>query len=202
MAYNYFDSFIRMSEKAKECALFLNKEIKNLDINKLEEKIEEIHMIEHASDEINHEIMENLVKEFLPPIEREDITSLAKKLDNIVDNIEEVLRSIYIFGIDSISEEAIILSDLIITCVDAVNQLLRELKNFKKSKGIKDLIILVNTLEEQGDGLYLDNMRKLYLGDNPIHIIRWSKIYDILEKCLDSCERVVDEIETIILKNS
>lgn len=200
--YNYFDGFVRMSEKSKECAKFLNTELKSFNKSNLDEKVKELHSIEHASDEIKHEIMENLVREFLPPIEREDITTLTHCLDNVTDNIEEVLRNIYIFGVESITNEAIEFSELVIECVEALYQCIKELHNYKKSKTLKNLIISINTIEEKGDDLYLRVMKDLYLKDDAMYIIKWSEIYDRLEKCLDSCEIVAGEVETIILKNS
>ncbi|HHX68508.1 MAG: DUF47 family protein [Miniphocaeibacter sp.] len=201
--YNYYDGFVRMSKKAQECAYYLNNEFKNFDKSILESKIKEIHAIEHESDEIKHEIMENLVKEFLPPIEREDIMNITHFLDNVTDNLEEVLINLYILNIDSITDRAIELSELIIECVETMYKCIEELHNFKKSKTLLSLIISVNTIEEEGDTLYLKTMNELYRkNSDPIYIMTWSKIYDLLEKCLDSCEAVADELEVIILKNS
>ncbi|QQK07916.1 DUF47 domain-containing protein [Miniphocaeibacter halophilus] len=201
--YNYYEGFVRMSKKAKECAYYLNNELKNFDKSILESKIDEIHAIEHESDEIKHEIMENLVKEFLPPIEREDIMIITHYLDNVTDNLEEVLINLYILNIDSITDKSIAFSELIIECVETMHKCLEELHNFKKSKILLPLIISVNTIEEKGDVLYLETMNELYRKNtDPIYIMAWSKIYDLLEKCLDSCESVADELEVIILKNS
>ncbi len=201
--YNYFDGFVKMSEKAKECAKYLNNEFKSFDKVELPSRIEEIHAIEHESDTIKHEIMENLVKEFLPPIEREDIMGLTHFLDNVTDNLEEVLRNVYIFGVEEITDEAIKLSELIIECVDTMHKCMEELHNFKKSKTLKGLVISVNNIEEEGDELYLQTMKNLYNnGNDPLYIMIWTKIYDLLEKCLDSCETVAGELETIALKNS
>ena len=201
--YNYYNGFARMSEKAKECAKYLNNEFKSFDESKLLSKIEEIHVIEHESDEIKHEIMENLVKEFLPPIEREDIMGLSHYLDDVTDNIEEVLRSIYMYGIKHMTEEAIKFSEYVIECVDSMHKCMEELHNFKKSKTLKTLIISVNNIEEQGDDFYLETMRNLYSsGKDDMYIMSWTKIYDLLEKCLDACETVASELETIVLKNS
>ncbi|WP_099202915.1 DUF47 domain-containing protein [Miniphocaeibacter massiliensis] len=201
--YNYYNGFAKMSEKAKECAKYLNNELKSFDKSTLPSKIDEIHLIEHESDEIKHEIMENLVKEFLPPIEREDIMGLTHYLDNVTDNLEEVLRSIYMYGIENITDEAIKLSELIIKCVDSMHKCMEELHNFKKSKSLKSLIITVNNIEEEGDEYYLKTMKNLYSSEkDTLYILSWTKIYDLLEKCLDSCETVAGELETIVLKNS
>lgn len=199
--YNYFDGFIKMSEKAKECADYLNMAINSYDKNSLEKQTEEIHEIEHNSDLIKHEIMANLVKEFLPPIEREDITNIIHYLDNVVDNIEDILVKMYILNLDSVTDEALEFVDLILSCVDMLSQCVAEFQNYKKSKKLKDLIVEVNSIEEKGDRLYIKVMRDLYKNGNSDYIIRWSKVYDLMEKCLDSCETVADELEVVMLKN-
>ena len=199
--YNYFDGFIKMTEKGKECADYLNMAINSYDKNSLEKQTEEIHEIEHNSDLIKHEIMANLVKEFLPPIEREDITNIIHYLDNVVDNIEDILVKMYILNLDSVTDEALEFVDLILSCVDMLSQCVAEFQNYKKSKKLKDLIVEVNSIEEKGDRLYIKVMRDLYKNGNSDYIIRWSKVYDLMEKCLDSCETVADELEVVMLKN-
>lgn len=199
--YNYFDGFIKMSEKAKECADYLSNSMNSYDKNTLEKQTEEIHDIEHRSDLIKHEIMANLVKEFLPPIEREDITNIIHYLDNVVDNIEDILVKMYILNLDSVTDEALEFSKLIVSCVDMLAKCVEEFPNYKKSKKLKKLIVEVNSIEEEGDRLYIKTMRDLYKNDNIDYIIRWSKIYGLMEKCLDSCETVADELEVVMLKN-
>ena len=171
------------------------------DKNTLEKQTEEIHDIEHRSDLIKHEIMANLVKEFLPPIEREDITNIIHYLDNVVDNIEDILVKMYILNLDSVTDEALEFSKLIVSCVDMLSKCVEEFSNYKKSKKLKELIVEVNSIEEEGDRLYIKTMRDLYKNDNTDYIIRWSKIYGLIEKGLDSCETVADELEVVMLKN-
>lgn len=199
--YNYFDGFIKMSEKARECADYLSNSMNSYDKNTLEKQTEEIHDIEHRSDLIKHEITANLVKEFLPPIEREDITNIIHYLDNVVDNIEDILVKMYILNLDSVTDEALEFSKLIVSCVDMLAKCVEEFPNYKKSKKLKELIVEVNSIEEEGDKLYIKTMRDLYKNDNIDYIIRWSKIYGLMEKCLDSCETVADELEVVMLKN-
>lgn len=199
--YNYFDGFIKMSEKARECADYLSNSMNSYDKNTLEKQTEEIHDIEHRSDLIKHEIIANLVKEFLPPIEREDITNIIHYLDNVVDNIEDILVKMYILNLDSVTDEALEFSKLIVSCVDMLAKCVEEFPNYKKSKKLKELIVEVNSIEEEGDKLYIKTMRDLYKNDNIDYIIRWSKIYGLMEKCLDSCETVADELEVVMLKN-
>ena len=80
---------------------------------------------------------------------------------------------------------------------------MEDFRNFKKSKTFKQLIVDVNTYEEEADRLYLKVIRKLHTedNDNPMRVLVWSQIFDRMEKCCDACEHVADTMSTILLKN-
>ena len=78
-----------------------------------------------------------------------------------------------------------------------------ELSNFHKSTLLKEKIVEINGLEEEGDRLYTEAMRCLYTEEtDAVAILAWTTMYDRLEKCCDNCEDVADLISRIILKNS
>ena len=75
--------------------------------------------------------------------------------------------------------------------------------DFKKSKELHRLIIEINALEEEGDKLFIDSMRRLHIEvKDPLEVIAWREIYIYLEKCCDACEHVADAVESVIMKNS
>jgi uncharacterized protein len=55
------------------------------DFGGMESKIKEIHDIEHDNDLLTHEVIRKLNQTFLTPIDREDIHSLASRMDDILD---------------------------------------------------------------------------------------------------------------------
>ena len=181
----------------------LNETLCNFDHSNISEKVKAAHEIEHSADYAKHDIMNRLVKEFLPPIEREDITTLTQEIDDVTDSVEDVLIYIDMFNIQSIRPEIIKFTNLIVTCCKAMDEALEEFKNFKTSKTLRDKIIEINRLEEEGDALYVDSMRNLYhTSKDPIELMCWTEILHRLEKCCDTCEDVADIIESIVMKNS
>ena len=80
---------------------------------------------------------------------------------------------------------------------------MEDFRNFKKSKKFQQLIVDVNTNEEEGDQLYIAAMRRLHTveREDPIHVLVWSRTYTDMEKCCDTCEHVADAMSTIVLKN-
>src|SRR5437870_884047 len=57
--------------------------------------------IEHDGDAKTHEIIDNLNKTFITPIDREDIYLLSHQLDDIIDLVENVINNIKLYGITS-----------------------------------------------------------------------------------------------------
>ena len=182
--------------------------LNHFDPETLMEKVAAMHAIENAADEQNHEIFQNVVTEFLTPIEREDIVELAHRLDDIADYIDDVVQQLYMFDIREIYSEAIKMAELIVRATAALVAALQEFRNFRKAKGktgtFHSHVVGVNDIEEEADRLYLLSIRDLYSNhtDQPVYIMAWSNIFMRMERCIDACENVVDMLGTIVLKNS
>ena len=50
--------------------------------------LKQVHQIENEADKNLHEIINYLIKDFLPPIEREDIITLSYRIDDVIDCID------------------------------------------------------------------------------------------------------------------
>lgn len=201
--FNYFKAFIELSDCSLKAAELLNATLHNFNVSGLEEKVKEMHTIEHNADIKRHEIMNRLVKEFLPPIEREDIISLADNVDDVVDSIEDVLIGADMYNVQSIRPEIIKFTDVIMDCCKSMGAALKEFEHFKKSQTLHAAIVEVNRLEEVADQLYINGVRDLYKNTkDPIQLMIWTELYLLLEKCCDSCEEVANNIENIVMKNS
>ena len=199
----YFENFIQCVECGCQAAMMLEENLANFDVNRLSENLDELHKIEHDADKKKHEMMGVLVKAFITPIEREDIILLSQCIDEVTDQIEDVLIRIYINNVHTIRPEALQFTKVIIRCCKVLKEIMEEFANFKKSKTLHGLIIEINALEEEGDRLFIDSMRKLHTEEeDPIQIIAWREIYNFLEKCCDACEHVADAVESVIMKNT
>ena len=200
---DYFEVFGRMVDCSLAAAKFLEGALQDFDPATLSPKMEELHSIEHQSDEERHEMMTKLAKEFVTPIDREDIILLASEIDDVTDKIEDVLIRIYMYGITEIRPEGLIFCDIIVRCCEALKTAIEELKNYKKSAMLHQCVVNVNSMEEEGDEYYIKAVRELYTTENdPIKVLAWSEIYDRLEECCDACEHVANMVESVVMKNS
>jgi len=199
----YFDNFIACAEDSCRAAEMLKGTLEDFRTEGLQERLNQLHEIEHSADMKKHDVLDHLAKEFLPPIEREDIVSLSQNIDNITDKVEDVMLRVYMNNVQEIEPGALKMTDVVIRCCQAVREMMTEFKDFKRSKNLKNLIIHINDLEEESDKLFMQNVRDLYTqSEDPIRIIAWRDIYIYLERCADACEHVADVVESVVMKNS
>lgn len=201
--YNYFKEFILITDCIVESASTLKDIMENFDIEKLETDIIKVHKLENESDNVVHKMKEYLIKDFLPPIDREDVTRIVSRLDDIEDNIDEVLINIKIMDITHIKHDVMELIDILVKSAEAVREIFLDFNNFKNIDLIKEKTINVNHLEGQGDMIYQKLMTALYKNEkDPIDLIKWTKIYNCLEDSIDSCEEIADYVDEVVMKNS
>lgn len=202
-SYNYFNEFIILTDYIVKSANTLKSIMENFNLEKLDTNIHEVHKLENEADEIVHKMRRCLIKDFLPPIDREDIALISHKLDNIEDGIDEILINVKILDITEIKPEVIELIDILVICSEAVKDIFVEFKNFKNTELINQKVVNVNKLEEQGDRVYEKLMSLLYKEEkNAINLIKWTNIYTCLEETIDSCEEIGDCVEDVVMKNS
>ena len=199
----YFDNFIKCAEYACKEAYLLKEILTDFQPAEISKRMEEVHEIEREADTHRHEITGKLAKAFITPIEREDIIALSHHIDDVTDKIEEVLIRVYINNVQEMREEVFSMLNVVIECCGELRNLLKEFKNFKHSKELKQSIIRLNTLEEKEDDLFISSMRKLHVEEKDVrNVIAWREIYTYLEKCADACEHVADIVGSVAMKNT
>lgn len=202
--YDYFAAFQQLSQLAVQEADLLVDTIQSFsDSTNLKPVLDKAHELEHAGDMVNHDIFRNAATDFITPIDREDIIELAQNLDNVLDLVEDVMQRFYMYDVHTMHEGALEFAQIIRKSCGALNEAMEDFANFKKSTKFKQLIVDVNSYEEEADRLLISEMRKLYTEekDAPLRIVVWSQLYARLEKCSDACEHVADNMSTILMKN-
>ena len=181
---------IIITEYIVKTAETLKNVIENFNLEKLNTDIREVHGLENEADKIVHTMRNNLVKDFLPPIDREDIALISHKLDNIEDGIDEVLINIKILDITEIREEVKELVNILLSSCKVVQEIFVAFNNLKNLELVSQKVIDVNHLEEKGDRAYEKLMISLYKTEkNPINLIKWSSIYNCLEQTIHNCNK-------------
>ena len=141
---DYFNIFVELVEYSCKAAKLLIEVMTDYHPEELERRMEEMHQIEHSADLEKHLMMERLAREFITPIEREDIMQMAHQIDDVTDTIEDVLMRLYMFNITVIRKDALDVALIIEQCCEELKKALKEFGNFRKSKTLHKHIVEVN----------------------------------------------------------
>lgn len=199
---NYFDEFIKNVDICCEISNIIQQYLNNFKNEDAKEIENIVHKLENDADLNLHNIKNYLIKDFLPPIEREDIVLLVNKIDDVIDNLDEIIIDLNIFNVNYLRDDFKEFVELICQMSIKLRDIMNSFKERKKYEQIINMIIEINGLEEQGDKLYENSIKNLYNTEhNPVEILKWHNIYTTLEEAIDSFESVADYIEEIIMKN-
>ena len=201
--FDYYAQFEKAAALAEKAVKELKKYIEEFNSETTEDEKNRIHEIENKADGILHETKTYLLKDFLPPIDREDIVAISHRIDDLVDAIDEFVINIDIFVITEIKQNMKAGITLLERCVELVHQLVIVMKNLKASEEIKAKVVEVNQIEEQADKLYENSVRELYkIETDAIQLIKYSNMYAGIENCFDACENIAECVEEVLLKNA
>jgi uncharacterized protein len=167
-----------------------------------EKKVKSMYEFEQEGDMITHDIMKELNKTFLTPIDREDIYALASRIDDVVDLIWAAVDRMIVYKVEKPTPEVISIAEDLQMTADVLKKALRELRA-KQYSHVQEHCIEVNRLENRIDRKYRDALGKL-LNDHydPVHIIKWKDIYQLLEDASDRAEDIANILEGIVLKHA
>lgn len=206
--FDYFDAFCQQAQVAAEesgALVEMLSDYRPNDEGWAAAQLERMHEMENRGDKVVHEIMDRLAVEFLPPIDREDVTELTNLLDDVCDLIEEVAQHMYMYNLYELHPSALPVARVIDESVDALAEATKAFREFKKPKKLDRLMVAVHDKESEGDRLYIAAKRDLFTthADAPAsYLIAWNSMFSHMEECCDACEHVASAMQKIALKNS
>ena len=194
----FYADFIAMADQLKVGARLL-EEMFAVD-PPIADKAHEIKEVEHKCDFLTHEIIQRLNKTFVTPIDREDIHSLARTLDDVMDAIDNAASLVPLYRIDRVRfgarELAKIISASTVVVRDAVMAL-------EKHSGVLECAVEINRLENEADRVHQRAVGQLFDEErDPIAVMKWKEILDLLEDATDRCEDVANLLENVVVKHS
>ena len=195
----YFTLFSQVTEKIQEASTALVDMLHDDSAN-FEAHSKRIKDAEHACDELTHTITTKLNKSFITPFDREDIFTLIVALDDVCDYVDAGARAILMYDIMEVSDHAKHLSKVIQSQAMEIHSAVSMLS---KPDGMNQHIVEIHRLENEADDIYFRAIGELFnRTTDPLTVIKWKELYEILENATDSCETVANIIESVILKHN
>lgn len=164
------------------------------------EQVQSIKAIEHQGDEITHQIFRKLNQTFVTPFDREDIHELCSTMDDVIDLIDAASGRFVLYRIDAVRPGTLELARVL----DASTvELSAAIYAMEAPDRALHRVIEINRLENESDRICRTLIAQLFEEEkDPVQIIKWKEIFEVIETAVDKCEDVSNVIESVILKNA
>jgi len=194
----FYDDFTAMAEQIRKGAELLDAML--APSKPLWDKADEIKEVEHKCDFLTHEIIQRLNRTFVTPLDREDIHTLARSLDDVMDAIDASATIVRLYHIEDVRPGARELARLV---RDSVEQVVCAMKALEKRKGVAECAVEINRLENEADRAHQAAVQALFKDEkDAVAIMKWKEILDFLEQATDRCEDVANVLEGVVVKHA
>lgn len=196
----FFESFETFAERIREGSLLLSDLLDNY--TDVPAKVAAIKVIEEDCDELTYQLFLKLHKTFITPIDRQDIIDLARAMDDIIDFIDAASARFLSYRIAMPTPEAREFGTLLRRAGQLLVQIIRELRT-RSFDRLQEPTVAMNRLENEGDQVLRRAIAGLFIGGrDPLDVIKWKEIYEVLETATDKFEECGNLIEGIVIKNT
>jgi uncharacterized protein len=193
----FFDLYGKMATEIRQAAGLLEQllAVEPPDLS----KVEPIKDAEHRCDALTHDTIQRLHRTFVTPFDREDLYALATTLDTVMDAIDHAAALVRLYRIQRVRPGARELAHAVSASADRLHMALDALAT---RKPVLPHAVEINRLENEADHIYQESIRTLFDTEtDPIQIIKWKELYNMLEVITDCCEDVANVIEGVVVKH-
>jgi hypothetical protein len=194
----FFDLFAQQAENINAGAVALLKMLSQY--TGVPEQVQSIKAIEHNGDEIAHNLLTKLNQTFVTPLDREDIHELCSRLDDVIDLIDAAASRFVLYRVNSVREGTVDLVKVLVAATAEVTSAVQALGTPEKAMRH---CIEINRYENDSDRICRTLIAKLFDEEkDPVQIIKWKEIFEVIETAVDKCEDVANVIEGIVIKSA
>ncbi len=199
---DFFSDFEAQSATVVEGAILL-KDLLD-DFTNVPAKCQAIKDVEHRGDDITHRAFERLHTQFITPFDRSEIHRLLSRIDDVLDLADAAAERLGLYDIDTVLPESRELAAVLVEQTRKMDEAVKGLRNMKKDpQTILAACQEMNKLENQADTLTRKTMAKLFKrGNDPLTVMKWKEIIDLIEDATDRAEDVANVIEGVVLEHA
>jgi predicted phosphate transport protein (TIGR00153 family) len=195
----FYDLFAGLGRTAHEAARLAEVRFREVPDSSVEHA--RVKELEREADATVADIFELLNTQYVTPFDREDISQLARAVDDVIDYVEEASDLLDLYKIEAPMEQAV---EQCRVLVEASAQLERALSSLRNFRGVQEAVLELKRLEDEGDRIERDAIASLFEEEDvsPRTMIRWKDVFEALERAVDACETAGNVVGNIVLKNA
>ena len=198
----FFDDFDAQAEATVDGVRRLRTLLE--DYTDVEAKVKGIKEAEHRGDRIAQASFERLHKQFITPFDRGQIHRLLSRIDDVLDLADAAADKLHLYEITAIPPGVRELAQILVRAAEKVQDAVRGLRFIKEPHELLASCRAIKVLENEADGVNRASLARLFKEHkaDPIAVIQWKEIYDLIETSVDRCEDVANVIEGVVLEHA
>jgi len=158
-----------------------------------------VRTVEREADELRRILIEELDKTFVTPIDREDIYSLSRAVDDIVDYANTTVDEMEIYEVrgDAHIKDMV---NILRKAAREINDAVKILSEYPKiaSEHAVQAKAYENTMEKA----YHHALADLFKGNDTVYMLKMREIYRHLSNAADRGDEAANIISSIVMKHS
>jgi uncharacterized protein Yka (UPF0111/DUF47 family) len=158
-----------------------------------------VRAIEREADELRRILIEELDKTFVTPIDREDIYSLSRAVDDIVDYANTTVDEMEIYEVKG-DQHIKDMVNILRKAAREINDSVKILKDYPKiaSEHAVQAKAYENTMEKA----YHRALADLFKGSDTVYMLKMREIYRHLSNAADRGDEAANIISSIVMKHT
>jgi uncharacterized protein Yka (UPF0111/DUF47 family) len=198
---DFFDDFEKLAAATVEGTRLFKALLD--DFTDVARKVQAIKDVEHRGDDITHRAFERLHTQFITPFDRSEIHRLLSRIDDVLDLADAATERLGLYEIGTILPDARELAGVLVAAAETMQDALRGLRDVKNPSRVLEACKQVNVYENQGDTLIRRAIADLFKsGLDPLSVMKWKEILDLVEDAIDRAEDVANVIEGVVLEHA
>jgi predicted phosphate transport protein (TIGR00153 family) len=158
-----------------------------------------VEQAEKAADEVRRRLIDALNRTFVTPLDREDIFSLSRAVDDMVDYAKSTVEEMVLFQVQPNRH----LRDMAMLLYEGAQHITRAIASLGHMPGdIQAHIILAKKSENKMEHLYREALAELFTTPDVVTIIKMREIYRHLSNAADRGDEAADILSDILVKNT
>lgn len=197
--FEYFSQESALVEMAAAalCELFKNNE-------NVEEKCNSINRFENECNNLVRKINRELYQTFRTPLDREDIYEITRRLEDVMNLIKSISVRIGLFNLPSLTHPSAEIMNTFHSMIRGIKVVIDDLE---KLPDISENVRQIEHMKTQSETLLRLAYAELYERSHEtpadvLYTLQWSLIYELIQRTLETTERLTTVIEGIALKLS
>ena len=158
---------------------------------------------EKEADAVRRELVEDINRTFITPIDREDFYKLTCQLEDCIDSLQGALMRTSMYHVTEAPKAAVAMTAQIVAMGEELKNIFSLLKDIDHNEArLMRHAERLNRMESEVDHIYRQEISRLFSGDEAdlLNVIRWKDILGTLEEAADHVETLGNTIKEVTMK--